>query len=318
MSKKKSFKTKPYITYTLSLILLVLLSILFFTTKQDFTRVKALKSTGQIQGKSLGKPIQTYAGSTSPSPTSTIQPQVSSIQLPASSFQPKSSGRSLTVPILYYHYIGENPNKEDEARDNLSINPKTFDSQLNFITQNGYTPITLDSLYGSLKSGTSLPPKPVILTFDDGYIDFYINAYPAVKKYGFQTTVFIPTGLIGGSYYLTWDQIKEMSSSGLVSFQAHSVSHSMLTELSSDKLRYEVFESKKALEQILGKPVNFFAYPYGVSDPRVWQEVQKAGYLGGLGTWFSKDINEGFIFDMPRIKIPGGISIEDFGKLLVL
>lgn len=229
---------------------------------------------------------------------------------------PQKYGRSITVPILTYHYIGENPNPSDAARDNLSVTPSKFDAQMDYLFKQNYTPITLDTLYAGLYGTAPLPPRPVVLTFDDGYIDFYVNAFPILRKYGFRSVSFIPTGLVGTSYYMNWAQIKEIDSSGLVSFQAHSVNHSNLPEISVEEAKYQIENSKRSLEETLGKPVNFFAYPYGTSNPQIWQIVKNAGFTGAVGTWESKTISEGTIFDMPRVKIPGNITLEDFAKKL--
>ncbi|MBI2021789.1 polysaccharide deacetylase family protein [Candidatus Daviesbacteria bacterium] len=229
---------------------------------------------------------------------------------------PVPQGRQLRVPILTYHYIGNNPNPDDKARDNLSVSPDKFEEEMAYLQKQGYATISLDTLYAALKGQVTLPDKSIILTFDDGYVDFYVNAYPILRKYNLHATSFIPTGLIGQGYYLNWDQIKEMDASGLISFQSHSVTHADLPSLSSDQLKYQLAESKKTLEAQLGKPVNFMAYPYGTSNSTVWQAAKEAGYMGAVGTWSSTIQSEGTIMDMPRIKIPGGIELQVFASRL--
>lgn len=229
---------------------------------------------------------------------------------------PPSYGRTVYVPILTYHYIGNNPNPADKARDYLSVAPDKFDEQMSYLSKNGYNAIILDSLDAGLMGKITLPPKPVVLTFDDGYIDFYLNAFPILKKYNLHAVSFIPTGLMGQGYYLSWAQIKQMDASGLISFEAHSVNHPNLTALTPDQVKYQITESKKVLEAQLGKPVNFFAYPYGASNEQIWQAVKSAGYVGALGTWYGITLSEGNILDWPRIKIPGNISTLDFAKKL--
>ena len=228
---------------------------------------------------------------------------------------PKHSGRKVRVPILTYHYIGNNPNPEDKTRDNLQVTPDKFEEQMKYLSENAYNPITLDTLYEALKGG-SLPSKSVILTFDDGYIDFYYNAYPILRRFSFKAVVFIPTGLAGGSYYMSWDQIKEINQGNLVFFEAHSVNHVNLVSLSGNRLKYEISESKRILEENLGRKVNFFAYPYGLSDEQTWKAVEEAGYLGGVGTWYGDLESEGNVLDMPRIKISGGMDIAAFASKL--
>lgn len=230
---------------------------------------------------------------------------------------PANFGKSVSVPIIYYHYIGNNPNPADKARDGLSIAPDKFEEELEYLSKANFTPISLDTMIAALKGNTSLPNKPIILSFDDGYIDFYVNAFPLLRKFNFHSVQFIPTGLVGKSSYLTWDQIKEMDSTGLVSFQAHSVTHANLPSLSDTQLKYEIIQSKKDLEEKLGKPVNFFAYPYGASDERVWNAVKSAGFFGAVGTWGGRIESEGNIFDMPRMRV-GNWSLAEYQSRLGL
>lgn len=228
---------------------------------------------------------------------------------------PKTSfAAKLSVPILTYHYIANNPNPKDKARDSLSVPPDKFDAQMEYLFKNGYTPISLDTLYGIYDNKVSVPSKPVVLTFDDGYIDFYTIAYPILRKYNFHAVSFIATGLVGGSYYMNWDQIKEIQSSGLVTFEAHTVSHLNLASLSYAASLKQMTDSKNILQSQTGYPVNFIAYPYGTSNPSVHNGAKAAGFVGGLGTWNGK--TSGRSMNMPRIKVSGFWSIKEFASRL--
>lgn len=222
---------------------------------------------------------------------------------------PSNPTSSTGIPILMYHYVGNNPNPADRQRDILSITTDKLDEQFNWLAKNGYSPITLDTLYGIFSKKENIS-KPIVLTFDDGYIDFYYNAFQILRKYNFHAVSFIPTGLISTSYYMSWDQIKEINNSGLVSFQAHSVTHPNLPSLSYSRIQSELTDSKKTLEQQLGTHVNFIAYPFGASDPSVWQAALSAGFVGGVGTWAGKASGPGI--NMPRIRIAGTISLGEF------
>lgn len=245
----------------------------------------------------------------SPSPTPSPSPK-------PTIFVPVHSGKQAHIPILLYHYIGNNPNPNDSARDNLSVAPDQFDEQMGYLAQNGYNPITLDTMVAGLRGVATLPPKPVVITFDDGYVDLYHNAFKILRKYNFRAVAFIPTGLVGTAYYASWDMLFEMQASGLLSFQSHSVSHANLPSLSRDRLVSELTESKKTLEARFGIPINFIAYPNGTSNEEVQKAAKQAGYVGALGTWFSTTQSEGTFYNMPRIKIPGGLLLSDFAKKL--
>lgn len=295
-----SFKT-AVLAFLLMFLLTFLISSKAVILFDKFSEKKLIPSPTKITPKT---------SSPNPSPSQT-KPQEQH-----KTILPQNYGRSINVPILTYHYIGTNGDRNDTARDNLSVAPDKFEEQMQYLATKGYTPITLDTMYAGLKGQITLPSKPVILTFDDGYIDFYVNAYPILRRFGFHAVSFIPTGLMNQGYYLTWTQIEEMNGSGLISFEAHSVNHPNLTTLPYDSLKYQLSESKKVLESHTGRPVNFFAYPYGASNEVVWQAVKDAGFVGAVGTWGGAVISEGNIIDMPRIKIPGGLPISDFAGRL--
>ncbi len=226
---------------------------------------------------------------------------------------PRVDAANVKVPILTYHYIANNPNLKDKARDALSVSPDKFESQMDYLAKNGYTPISLDTLQGLFnKQGTIT--KPIVLTFDDGYIDFYTNAFPILRRFNFHAVEFIPTGLIGGSYYMNWNQIKEIQASGLVTFEAHTVNHVNLTSLSYNNALKQMLDSKNVLASQTGYPVNFIAYPYGVSNDSVRAAAKKAGFSGGLGTWIGKAT--GPSMNMPRIKVSGAWSLKEFASRL--
>lgn len=226
----------------------------------------------------------------------------------------KTEAAGLRVPILTYHYIANNPNPKDRARNALSVPPDKFEAQMLYLAQNGYTPITLDTLYGIYSKQTTAPVKPVVLTFDDGYIDFYTIVYPILRRFNFHAVSFIPTGLIGGSYYMNWNQIKEIASSGLVTFEGHTVHHANLPSLSFSAALKELVDSKNILQAQTGYPVNFVAYPNGATNNNVQNAAKKAGYVGGLGTWYGKA--GGGSMNMPRIKVSGFWSIKEFAARL--
>ncbi len=220
------------------------------------------------------------------------------------------------VPVLMYHYIGNNPNPADKARDRLSVTPVNFAAQMDYLAQNGYTPLGLNDLSAGLSGQTALPAKPVVLTFDDGYVDFYANAFPILRSHGFRAVVFIPTGLMDRfpGFHLMWSQIQEMNSSGLVDFEAHGVNHVSLAGLNLGRLDHELAASKAMLEQETGRPVLFIAYPSGRVNGLVEAEAKKLGYAGGFGTWYGK--TTGISMDMPRERISGSMSLTAFAARL--
>lgn len=258
----------------------------------------------------LPKNAITSAATPTPKKDSVIKDQKSFYTIP------QTAGNQLRVPILMYHYVGNNPDPNDFKRDILSISPDKFEEQMKYLAENGYSAISLDTFYAALKKMITLPSKPVVLTFDDGYIDFYYNAYPILRRLNLHATVFIPTGLMEQKAYLTWSQINQMHSSGLISFGSHTVNHSTLPILPRESIVSELKESKQVLENKLGIPINFMAYPFGSSNSFVVELVREAGYLGAVGTWPGVIQSEGTIYNMPRMRVNGSIDFPEFIKLL--
>ncbi|MCZ7667599.1 MAG: polysaccharide deacetylase family protein [Chloroflexi bacterium] len=124
---------------------------------------------------------------------------------------------TLRVPILMYHYISVPPADADIYRQDLSVTPENFRQQMAYLAENGYTPIDLYQLSAAITAKTDLPDKPVILTFDDGYLDNYENAFPVLQEFGFPGTFFIITDYAdqGAAGYANWEQLAEMAAAGM-------------------------------------------------------------------------------------------------------
>ena len=204
------------------------------------------------------------------------------------------------VPVLNYHQIN---NQDHNA---LTLSDSEFETQINYLQQNGYTGISPDQLADYLQYGKPLPPKPVLITFDDGYKDNYQIAYPILQKYHFPATIFLITDFVGNyNKYLTWDQIKEMNDNG-ISFEDHTTSHISLPKASDEEIRNQVVKSKEALEWRLGKKVEYLAYPGGEYDQRVIQLVKESGYRAAFTVNFGRDKVNSTLYTLNRIPIFGG------------
>jgi peptidoglycan/xylan/chitin deacetylase (PgdA/CDA1 family) len=187
------------------------------------------------------------------------------------------------IPILMYHQIAGRP----EAADRLAVSPDAFAGQLARLQAGGYTTLTAAALAAALAGGgRELPPRPVVLTFDDGFADFHARALPLLQRYGCTATVFVTTGWIADAAapagarpgrMLSWSQIAELAGAG-VEIGAHSHSHPELDQLGEDMLRFELKHSKGLLEDRLGRPAPGLAYPFGYSDAEVRRMAREAGY----------------------------------------
>ena len=191
---------------------------------------------------------------------------------------------------LMYHHIGTLTDPQAE-QFSFTITPEMFEKQLLFLKQNGYEIATEHDILHAFETGHTHLTKPVLLTFDDGHADNYTALFPLLKKYQAHALIFLITGRIGTPGYLTWQQIKEMHQSGLVSFGSHTHTHRRLRSLPDEELEQEIAQSKQILEEKLGAPVVSFCYPYGAGgfDKRVRPQVLKAGFVLDFST--QKGIN---------------------------
>jgi peptidoglycan/xylan/chitin deacetylase (PgdA/CDA1 family) len=213
------------------------------------------------------------------------------------------------VPILMYHHIDEKGKVSS-----LSVSPENFQKQMQFLSRYNYNVISLKELVQSLNKREKLPKNTVVLTFDDGYQDNYIYAYPVLKRYNFPATIFVIVNTIGKGGYLNYAQIKEMVSSGIIEIGSHSLSGAYLPGQSRQQLEQEVGISKKMLENKLGKKVDFFCYPIGGFTEELQEIVKKYGYKaacttnrGNKQTYLNNDV-----FALKRIKIK-----DSFANLFV-
>lgn len=184
------------------------------------------------------------------------------------------------VPILCYHRFG------NQCDSPLCVPEEIFDSQMKRLKNDGFQTITPAQLIAYLEYREPLPKKSVMITVDDGYSSFYSVAYPILKKYGFTATLFIYTKYVGvSSKALSWDQIKELKREGFT-IGSHTIMHSDLSKQGEtesetayiNRLRHEIADSKKILDEKLDQDTDIFAYPFGRANEAAMLETQRAGY----------------------------------------
>lgn len=217
-----------------------------------------------------------------------------------------SSGK---VTILMYHNISEG------QEDYMNVPKYKFKEQMQFIKDNGYNVIGFDDLYSYYTDGTPIDDKSIIITFDDGYLNNYIYAYPILKEFGFEATLFMITSKIDQKFYLSKDMIKEMDSNG-INIQSHTVSHPELSKLSYEEQLYELSESKKVLENILGREISYVSYPYGQFNKSSIMIAKKLHYKLAMGTIPEKAKRRNGLYNLNRIGVLGNLSIDQFKQLL--
>lgn len=216
------------------------------------------------------------------------------------------------MPILMYHYIAVPPPDADPIRLDLSVSPADFEAQLRYLAEAGYESISLHDLLFHLTIGKPLPPKPIVLTFDDGYLDNYTNAFPLLKKYGFTATFFIITDFVDWGYeeYMTWDQLREMAQAEM-EIESHSRDHPDLRGKPLDYLVWQILGPKEAIEAHIGHTVRFFSYPSGRYDEEVVNVLRSAHYWGAVAITQGAGQSSEQPFEFQRIRVRGRYTEED-------
>lgn len=212
------------------------------------------------------------------------------------------------VPVIMYHYI------RDSVNNSLVVTPQKFDKQMKYLFDNGYTTLTMDELYSFNGDNMPIPKKSVVITFDDGYRDNYENAYPILKKYHFNATIFVITDSIDNdNNMLTSKQLIEMSENG-IDIESHTTHHKDLKRLSYDEQLTTMINSKKVIEGILKKPVKYLAYPNGSYNEDSIKACKKAGYIMGVRTHEKWSNKRNGIFSLNRIYVNGNNNMSSFTR----
>ncbi len=210
---------------------------------------------------------------------------------------------SRAVPVLNYHQIN------DWAENPLTVHTDQFEKQMKYLKENGYHTITPAELLDAWQKGTPLPEKPVVLTFDDGYVDNYQNVYPILRKYGLKGTIFVVTDFMSQyPNYMTWEQVAELNGSGIIDIESHTLSHPELDKLDKDDRWHQLKDSKDILEERLNKKISFIAYPCGSYDEELEQLTKDAGYRAAFTVHYGLTDPSENPFVLDRIPIFGGNS----------
>ena len=207
----------------------------------------------------------------------------------------KSAGAPPHITVLNYH-------KVDNMDISLSVTPADFTEQMRYLAENDYKTIDIEEFYAGLTGEKELPNNPVLITFDDGYKDNFVNAYPILQKFGFKATVFVISDFVGLKNYMTWDDLREMSANG-ISIESHTATHKSLTDLTDEQLKQELAESKKRIESELHREVNFLAYPTGAYNLHIAGLVKDAGYKAAFTVKYGNVDGASNVYAIERVPI---------------
>lgn len=226
--------------------------------------------------------------------------------------------KSCRIPILMYHDVCP----DDFALSGVEskywpyvLRISDFDAQMAYLAREGYHTISLDGYIDFTEGKKSLPPKPIIITFDDGQASNYSHAFPILKKYGLTAAFFLIAGRMDTAGMLSWAQIREMQMEGM-SFGSHTLTHPIPAQLTDKELTYELAESKRLLEQRLGKRVRFLSSPTGYFNKAISRIAKETGYEAVCIGTFGINGADADLFSLKRMAVKRDYSLLTFQSLL--
>jgi peptidoglycan/xylan/chitin deacetylase (PgdA/CDA1 family) len=217
------------------------------------------------------------------------------------------------IPILLYHSV---PRGAPDATDRLAVPYEQFAAHLDAVLESGRVALTIGEIAAGLREQRPLPPHAVAITFDDGY-ENTPDAIDLLCERGLCASVYVTTGQIGTEHMIDYDQLQRLADRpDTVELGAHTVTHPRLDELSLSEVEREVSASKLRLEQLLGRPVTSFAYPYGAHDRQVRQAVIAAGFNSAAAVKNALSHREDDPWAIARWTVDGATDAERIAQVL--
>jgi peptidoglycan/xylan/chitin deacetylase (PgdA/CDA1 family) len=218
------------------------------------------------------------------------------------------------VPILMYHSVSDSLFGKSHPYYQINCSPPVFARQMRWLRQNGYRTMDLTQMWTAMEMGQDVS-KTVVITFDDGYRDFYTDAFDTMRQCGFSATIFLATDRIqntpvriDGVDYLTWPEVTELHKAG-IQFGSHTVSHPDLRSLSPEQIEYELGCSKETIEQKLGASVESFSYPFAFpEEDKTFTQflvgiLENLGFENGVSTIIGRAGKHDNRYYLPRLPV---------------
>lgn len=222
------------------------------------------------------------------------------------------------VPILCYHQIRDWREKDSKSARDYIIPVATFKAHMKMLADSGYHTILPDQLYAYLNTGAPLPSKPIMLTFDDTDLDQFTVARPEMKKYGFKAVYFIMTvsiGRRGKVHYMDSQQIKQLADEGN-EIGSHTYDHKNFKKYEAADWVTQIEKPTKRLEEITGKKIKYFAYPFGLWNAQGIPDLKKRGFVAAFQLAEKRDQNDP-LFTIRRIIASGYWSAKTLRNSIV-
>jgi peptidoglycan/xylan/chitin deacetylase (PgdA/CDA1 family) len=296
----------PKIKPALIIVVLLMLVTTAFMVVPKPASVKpeypALKTTAKAEQKNPETRPEQVTAKISPEPkTETPEPPAPEPAKPTADAAAILARRQ--VPVLCYHQIRDWRPADSKAAKDYIIPVATFKQHLKILADSGYQTILPDQLHAYLTTGAALPPKPVMLTFDDTSLDHYTEAAPELEKYGYKGVFFIMTVSLNRPRYMTRAQVKELSDKGHA-IGLHTWDHQSVKKYQAQDWVTQIEKPTKTLEAITGKPVQHFAYPFGLWNPEAIPELKSRGMVTAYQLSAKRDPNDP-LFTIRRIIASG-------------
>jgi peptidoglycan/xylan/chitin deacetylase (PgdA/CDA1 family) len=216
------------------------------------------------------------------------------------------------VPVLCYHHIHDFTGRERPVTKDYIVPPANFREQMKSLADSGYKTILPEDYNNYLLYGTPLPEKPVMITFDDTDAEQYTIGAAEMEKHGFKGVYFIMTISINRPRYMTKEQLKELSDRGHV-IACHTWDHHNVKKYSGEDWIVQLAKPKALLESITGKPVEYFAYPFGLWNPAAIPELKKHGYKAAYQLSDKRDQSDP-VYSLRRMLVPGTMTTASMHK----
>jgi peptidoglycan/xylan/chitin deacetylase (PgdA/CDA1 family) len=233
--------------------------------------------------------------------------------------------RQRAIPILMYHSISPQAHRDFRP---FIVTPEAFAAQMHYIHKHDYRVFNVTQYITQIKQNKDqLPERLVVITFDDGFEDFYVHALPILQRHSYSATLYLATNYIGGSSkwlwreheaerpILNWQQIREIQRSG-IECGAHSHTHAQLDLLPLEQTKQEIIDSKKLLEEQLQQTVHSFAYPHGYHTAAIKRMVREAGFSSACAVKYETSTKGEDHFALSRLLVGPDITIGEFAALL--
>lgn len=211
------------------------------------------------------------------------------------------------IPILMYHYVEYNQDERDYLRDQQNVPPHVLEQQIVDLRKAGYTFITPKEIPKLLTKRGVEKNKYIVLSFDDGFRDFYTDAFPILKRHNVPVINYVVYNFMGGQDYMTKDMVREITKHPLIELGSHTLNHASLPGLQSDLAEGEVSLSKGFLEEEFNTEIYSFAYPYGSYDEESIKLIKKAGYTTAVTVDQGNTVTANNLYTLKRIR-PGHLT----------